>query len=659
VEPLERRELFTASGDPFANAPSVQLDGSGSGFQSGTIAQPGDVGLFRFTAPVTGPVVVRQTEAFGSHLDSFLTVLDGSPEHQQIVANDDLAPGTLGSQVVVKAAAGQTYFVRAGGLGDSTGQYALSFTGLVNPHDLGSDVPPSLTGIIDRPGGTGLFRFTAPVTGQMTVRQERLFGDLDSVLTVFDSSARLVAFNDDFRDSRDSQVQFVLTAGQTYYVQASGFDTSTGGYRLTFSTAPANPFASAQAIGFEPVTTSPKVVHFQGSSAGAIKQPGDTGFFQFVAPQTGPVFFLVVADDGSSLVCDLGAFDGSLNKIPTNDRFLKNGQAMRVLFNTVQEQSYYVRAAGAAASTGKYSLFFSYDVPPTLPGEKLNTGGGDLPPLQSPAQAPGKTALAPIGPPVDVLPGPILASGGGTVAGPTTAVPSQPRQHISALGRGGEPSLVLVASLFLAGNTGEARGAPALSANAAPVTTTVTGQTSTSVSGRTTSLAGSGTTEAVPGESLLAAVEQVLARSLAPATQVVAGGAWLLADGSLLVLSSVGRTLGGEALQLADPRWQELANELLRFGAAAAGVVGDTLRSFLGGGRSPPAPKRPGTVAVPPPGANEDEDDRPPAAARTEAILWESAPAEGQEWATACALFVCGVCWPRREHREDSWSVTP
>ena len=68
----------------------------------------------------------------------------------------------------------------------------------------------------------------------MTVRGR---GGLDTMLTVFDADGNEVAFNDDWRGT-DSRVRLDVQAGQTYYVQASGFGDSVGRFRLNLRLRP-------------------------------------------------------------------------------------------------------------------------------------------------------------------------------------------------------------------------------------------------------------------------------------------------------------------------------------------------------------------------------------------------------------------------------------
>jgi hypothetical protein len=101
------------------------------------------------------------------------------------------------------------------------------------------NVPTSGTaqvpGQIERAGDVDMFRFVAPGTGRMTIRQVAAAGSgLDSYLYVYDASGNLLAQNDD-SDGLNSRVELDVVAGATYYVKAAAYGRSTGGYQVTLT----------------------------------------------------------------------------------------------------------------------------------------------------------------------------------------------------------------------------------------------------------------------------------------------------------------------------------------------------------------------------------------------------------------------------------------
>src|SRR5262249_20243470 len=132
-------------------------------------------------------------------------------------------------------------------------------------------------------GDTDVFSIVAPVTGAMTVQQSaNPFGNgLNSFLTVFDSSHRPIASNDDSNGTLDSSVQFQVTAGQTYYIQAGASDQTTGAYQLTIATlAPSStPIVPRSAIKQIPGFTFNAMPPNDDSSTGSVPVGFDLNFF--------------------------------------------------------------------------------------------------------------------------------------------------------------------------------------------------------------------------------------------------------------------------------------------------------------------------------------------------------------------------------------------
>lgn len=90
------------------------------------------------------------------------------------------------------------------------------------------------TGSIETAGDIDLFRFTSPFSGQLRIRLGAIgTRGLDSVLTVLDSSGRLLAADDNSGGARNSLVRVGAVEGATYYLQAGGSGSSVGDYLLS------------------------------------------------------------------------------------------------------------------------------------------------------------------------------------------------------------------------------------------------------------------------------------------------------------------------------------------------------------------------------------------------------------------------------------------
>jgi len=291
LESLERRELLSASpndafrglwdqssglanasavaddvGNTFSQAATIALSGDGSASRSGVIGQRYDVDMFKIVAPVTGRMTIREMQAAGSRLDPYLYVYNSA--QRRLASNDDDGQ-SVNSLVTINVTAGATYYVRAGGYRTSTGAYTLQFgtAGTATADDVGNTfalaTPMSLsgsgagsrTGTIEQAGDVDMFRFVAPMSGRMSIRQSSTGGGVDPFLYVYNSGQQLMAYNDDADGltSWDSLVEIDVTAGSTYYVGAAAYGTTTGAYTLQWSTqtVPTEPPGTPPSGGFQ------------------------------------------------------------------------------------------------------------------------------------------------------------------------------------------------------------------------------------------------------------------------------------------------------------------------------------------------------------------------------------------------------------------------
>ena len=197
---------------------------------------------YKYVAPESTDLVIREESPAGSGLDTLLTVLGaegvalpgGTSDDAQWV--DQNGHVDNGSEVRVAVVANQTYFILAGGFGSSTGGYDLT----VIPDSLGDTfataVPLTLSGAGDLTasgsilfaGDVEFFQFVAPKSGAITIQQDAIGSGLDSFLTVFDATQHLITFDDDSDASvtgfyKNSIVQFGVTAGQDLFRRGRRF----------------------------------------------------------------------------------------------------------------------------------------------------------------------------------------------------------------------------------------------------------------------------------------------------------------------------------------------------------------------------------------------------------------------------------------------------
>jgi hypothetical protein len=238
-------EVDDDAGDTFRTAASVDLTETDVVF--GSIEVAGDRDFYRFVAPASGRLLVRMEGNFTSGLDTCLTVYSAS--HRLLASNDDLYTSTIDpslsttdSGVRLDVVRGHAYFVKASALATFAGDYELVFTDdhddtLAGATPVGAQtvVMGSLAGSIERPTDRDVFRIVAPRTGMVDVRLEWApDSDLDPVLTIYDASGNLLAWDDDSGGYSNSAIWIKMIAGRTYYAVAQGYDGSTGGYYLSF-----------------------------------------------------------------------------------------------------------------------------------------------------------------------------------------------------------------------------------------------------------------------------------------------------------------------------------------------------------------------------------------------------------------------------------------
>ena len=142
-----------------------------------------------------------------------------------------------------------------------------------------------------------------------------------------------------------------MEAGRTYYVQAAASGSSTGRYTLAVVADDfGNTFEDSSPIELDGTGA--------GSQSGAIETAGDVDMFRFVAPMTGRLTVMQVADTASSSSLDslLTAYDDTGTQLAQNDDSGPDTLDSLVEFAVEAGRTYYVQAAASGSSTGRYTL---------------------------------------------------------------------------------------------------------------------------------------------------------------------------------------------------------------------------------------------------------------------------------------------------------------
>jgi hypothetical protein len=227
--------------EPGPAATPIDFTADGTFLAFGSLEQAGDRDVFQIDVTESGFLTVLLASASDS-LDTYVRVFNEAG--QQIAFDDDSGPGT-DSQLSVSVDAG-TYYITAGSyLEKDAGDYVVDGSFVVDDHGdtiansteivLGLAGDGSDTGTIERSGDRDFFKFIASRGGSVAIDLRAVGGDLDTVLTVYDSRGRRVATNDDSFGGSDSHVQFRVKAGRTYFVDAAGYRDSQGNYSVNIT----------------------------------------------------------------------------------------------------------------------------------------------------------------------------------------------------------------------------------------------------------------------------------------------------------------------------------------------------------------------------------------------------------------------------------------
>jgi hypothetical protein len=164
--------------------------------------------------------------------------------------NDDAPGGGFHSEVTFAATAGSEYLIEIGGYDEEIGEGILTISceGMVPPSqddcvnaqtvgDVSDLAFDTTSATFDGPGLCTTspniwFCYTASCTGDVTV--SLLGSSYDTMLAAYDGCGcypavdDLIACNDDFSNSYQSQITFEATAGNEYLIEIGGYASETG-----------------------------------------------------------------------------------------------------------------------------------------------------------------------------------------------------------------------------------------------------------------------------------------------------------------------------------------------------------------------------------------------------------------------------------------------
>ena len=380
------------------NSDPTQANNTASAFLTGRVETNTDTDLFTFIAPARGTFNVTLTRPSGSLL-GIVNILDGQ---QQVVRSGAAATDGSLSLTGLTMVPGDRFYVQVFGSGGTTGDYRIAVSNVGTSDDFadfGQSVRSTLipqfdflgsgtvSGRIEQPGDTDIFRFTAFDFQTMAINVTSSSSTLNPTVTVYEggldggspaalanpnSNLLRIGFNDDISVSdRNAQVSFPVSpnrtsAGRTfryYYVVVSGSDRNVdyGNYQVTvtFPATDDHPdageFTFADTIAVDTATGA-------GTATGRTESLADTDLFKFTAPAGGEAGVVVTRPTGSTAIPRVTIIDlstGSAVVIATgtaSENGVNFNPADTGIFQVGRSSVYYVLVENTGGRFGQYTV---------------------------------------------------------------------------------------------------------------------------------------------------------------------------------------------------------------------------------------------------------------------------------------------------------------
>ncbi len=382
----------------------------------GSIENPSDEDIYRFTAE-TYEIATASVTRLDTTLDSRVLVYEisrdgaGQEVFLRIADNDDISVNDTNSRVQFSITPGRDYYVVVQGSSRATdfGRYTLSVN--INPtddHPNQNDFPAgtvvglvfdtinftstgTVTGNIEIPTDTDLFRFTAPASGTGRIVLSRSgTSTLALDLLVLDAN-NMPLGGVSFITTTNSITADIasITQGQQYYILVRHAtpvpmgSTDTGTYSVSVTTDPIDDYLPT------PGTATPAPSDFAGAAnitlnsvngigtLNAVLVPTtDSDLFKFTTLAAGPVT-VRISTPASTLNPRVVIYDNSQTQIFASNG---NGDSASITFNATGIAQYYILViadpgASGSAAVGSYTVTASS----TLPGGGGGGGPDDFP----------------------------------------------------------------------------------------------------------------------------------------------------------------------------------------------------------------------------------------------------------------------------------------
>jgi hypothetical protein len=348
----DHQDISLLAFDQFTNDSPLPIDEQGQGEIRGEIRTRSggveDNDAFVAFAVGTGNINITVTADNPGEFRPRVTIYDTDGN---LRVSPTSATSTMPAEVQFFANKGDRYIIRIDANVGEQGAYTIEVNGAESVDDYADHHRPidaheieildflgqgEVSGAIEAPGDTDIFRFTTPGFGEVQIDVESTSFGFDPIVRVFEVSEDpagnaiflQIAFNDDRAGGTvDSRVFFPVSGADRtstltmktyndYYVVVEGADQqgSSGTYDLTITSTPTDdhadegqfPFASQLVVA--PLTG-------QGERPGIVEVEGDTDLFVFTAPAGGQALLSAVSNELSTLRPTIRVFDAEFNPV--------------------------------------------------------------------------------------------------------------------------------------------------------------------------------------------------------------------------------------------------------------------------------------------------------------------------------------------------------
>lgn len=196
---------------------------------------------FYFQAKRGDVITITQSKITGN-LDALLKLTD--KDLNELAQDDDRSTTRDARIAAFTIPASGTYYIIATRSGEqdgrTTGDFSLELNGragVAGDEALEIIYGATVSGQINNENSSEEYIFFGERGDTVRITMSRASGDLDSLITVYDSNRKQIVFDDDSGDDKDALIQsFVLPADDTYILIASRFErgqgTTSGAYIL-------------------------------------------------------------------------------------------------------------------------------------------------------------------------------------------------------------------------------------------------------------------------------------------------------------------------------------------------------------------------------------------------------------------------------------------